>query len=56
MDNAGNPTLEGHALFDHMCIICKFQHASAKGKGTDEDETTLMCPSTNLAVHLYLIH
>ena len=52
-NEAGNPTLKGNALFDHMCIFRNTQHASAKGKGTDEDETTVMCPSANLAVHLY---
>ena len=41
----------------HCLITCVFlrnlQHASAKGKGTDKDEMTVMCPSAHLAVHLY---
>ena len=36
-----------------MCIFRNIQHASAKGKGTDEDETTVMAPSAKLTVHLY---
>jgi hypothetical protein len=36
-----------------MCIFRNIQHASAKGKGTDEDKTAVMAPSANLAVHLY---
>ena len=52
-DNTGNPTLKGIALLDHMCIFGNTQHASAKGKGTAEDEMTVMRPSANLAVHLY---
>ena len=52
-DDEGNPTLKGNAFFDHMCIFCNIQHASAKGKGTDEDTPTVMAPSANLAVHLY---
>jgi len=52
-DKAGDPTLKGNALFDHMCIFRNLQHASAKGKGTDEDAMTVMCPITHLAVHLY---
>ena len=52
-DDAGNPTLKGHALFDHICIFCNTQHASAKAKGTDEDKMSVMYPSANLAVHLY---
>ncbi len=52
-DEAGNPTLKGNALFDHVCMFRNTQHASAKGKGTDEDKTTVMCPSANLSVHLY---
>jgi hypothetical protein len=51
--NAGNPMMNRNALFDHMCTFRNIQHASAKGEGTDEDKTTLMYPSANLAVHLY---
>jgi hypothetical protein len=51
-DDTGNPTLKSIALFDHMHIFHNTQHASAKGKGTDEDEMTVMSPRTNIAVQL----
>ena len=53
-DDSGNPMMKGEeTLLEHMCTFHNIQHdASAKGKGTDEDKTTLMCSSTNLCVHL----
>jgi len=51
-DNSGNAIMKGTVLFDHMCTYRNVHHASAKGKGTDEDEPTLMHPSSNLCVHI----
>ena len=52
-DDSGNAIMKGNVLFDHKCTYRNVHHASAKGKGTDEDEPTLMRPSANLCIHLY---
>ena len=52
-DDSGNAIMKGNVLFDHMCTYRNVHHASAKGKGSDEDEPSLMHPSANLCVHLY---
>ena len=52
-DDSGNAIMKGNVLFDHMSTYRNVHHASALGKGTDEDGPTLMHPSANLCVHLY---